>query len=73
MTDHVIEQPEAHPDAELVDGLEPDQMSVAASRPLPRMELGHAANAAFWAVRIFVLAMAALVAYTFVVSVLHPS
>jgi hypothetical protein len=57
---------DAHPDAELIDGLEPDQLVVAASRPLPPMVLGRAGQIAFWALRLFVLLIGALVVYSFV-------
>lgn len=71
--DPIYHKLEAHPDAELIDGLEPDQIAAATARPLPRMELGRTANIGLWGVRIFVLAMSALVTYTFVFSILYPS
>jgi hypothetical protein len=55
-----------HPDDELIQALEPDQLVAATSKPLPRYRLSHTANAALWLLRIFVLLMTALVIYTFV-------
>lgn len=73
MTDHAMHRPEAHADAELINGLEPDQLVAVASKPLPRMRLGRTADIALWSVRIFVLALSALVTYTFIFSILHPT
>jgi Mn2+/Fe2+ NRAMP family transporter len=55
-----------HPDDELVQALEPDQLVAATSMPLPRYQLSRAANVGLWFLRIFVLLMTALVVYTFV-------
>jgi hypothetical protein len=55
-----------HPDDELIQGLEPDQLVAATSKPLPRYQLSHTANVALWFLRIFVLVITALVIYTFV-------
>ena len=55
-----------HPDDELIQALEPDQLVAATSKPLPRYQLGHTANVALWFLRIFVLLITALVVYTFV-------
>ncbi len=62
-----------HPDEELVSALEPDQIVAAASHPLPRARLGRAANAALWAVRVFVLLITVLVVYTFFAGLSAPS
>jgi hypothetical protein len=55
-----------HPDEELIEALEPDQLVSATSKPLPRYELSPIANVALWLLRIFVLLMTALIVYTFV-------
>ena len=55
-----------HPDEELIQALEPDQLVAATSKPLSRYQLSHTANVALWLLRIFVLLMTALVVYTFV-------
>ena len=57
-----------HPDDELIHALEPDQVVAAASRPLPRYRLSSAGNVALWLLRIFVLIITALVAYTFILA-----
>lgn len=57
---------QGHPDDELIQALEPDQLVAATSKPLPRYQLSHTANMALWLLRIFVLLMTALVIYTFV-------
>ena len=59
---------EGHADHALIDGLEPDQVVAATSRPFGRYRPGRALNAALWAVRVFVLLIAGMVVYTFVVS-----
>jgi hypothetical protein len=61
-------QPEPHPDAELIEGLEPDQTVASASKPLARMPLGPVGKTGLWVLRIFVLIVTAMVVYTFVVS-----
>jgi hypothetical protein len=55
-----------HPDDELIQALEPDQLVASTSKPLPRYQLSHTGNVALWLLRIFVLLMTALVIYTFV-------
>jgi hypothetical protein len=55
-----------HPDEELIQALEPDQLVSATSKPLPRYQLNQIANVALWLLRIFVLLMTALVVYAFV-------
>lgn len=57
---------EAHDDAELIDGLEPDQLVVNTAKPLPRMALSAAWNVGFWLLRLFVLVMAAMAVAVFV-------
>jgi hypothetical protein len=55
-----------HPDDELIQALEPDQLAAATSKPLPRYHLSRTVNVALWLLRIFVIVMTALVVYTFV-------
>ena len=55
-----------HPDEELIQALEPDQLFSETSKPLPRYQLGKIANLALWLLRIFVLLMTGLVVYAFV-------
>jgi len=57
-----------HPDDELIQALEPDQIVAVASRPLPRYQLSSAGNVALWLLRIFVLLITALVVYTFIIA-----
>ena len=57
-----------HPDDELIQALEPDQLVAVASRPLPRYQLSSTGNVALWLLRIFVLLITALVIYTFVIA-----
>ncbi len=46
--------------------LEPDQLDADRSLPVPRAQLGRAAGAALWALRIFVTVVGAMVVYTFI-------
>lgn len=59
-------QPEGHLEEELIEGLEPDQLFAVASKPLPRFRLSRTAEIALWGLRVFVLLIAALVIYAFV-------
>jgi hypothetical protein len=52
---------------ELVMFLEPDQLVADTSVPVARARLGRGATAALWALRVFVVVVAAMVLYTFVV------
>ena len=52
-------------DEQLVMYLEPDQLVSDKSRPVPRALPSKRANAALWALRVFVLAVSAMVIYTF--------
>jgi hypothetical protein len=63
-----LHRTEAHEDDELIEGLEPDQIVAASSRPLPRMHLTPGWRFAFWALRLFVLGIAALVIDVFIAS-----
>jgi hypothetical protein len=55
-----------HPDEELIQALEPDQLVSETSKPLPRYQLRQIANLGLWLLRVFVFLMTALVIYTFV-------
>lgn len=67
MHNHEIHRPEGHPDSELIESLEPDQLVATSSIPFPLLRLSRAWRIAFWTLRIFVLLIAALVVYVFVV------
>lgn len=54
------------PAHELIDGLEPDQLVSATSRPLQRMQLPLKVHIGLWTLRIFLLIMTGLIVYTFV-------
>ncbi len=66
-------EPQIHPAAPeqdrdvhgLVDFLEPDQLVNDKSRPVARVRLSGRTKAALWALRVFVLIVAAMVIYTF--------
>jgi hypothetical protein len=62
---------EGEPDEDLIEALEPDQLVYAMDAPLPRRHLGRASEMGLWALRIFVLCLAALVVYTFIAGVVH--
>ncbi|HEV3129781.1 MAG TPA: hypothetical protein VGY32_12405 [Solirubrobacteraceae bacterium] len=49
----------------LVMFLEPDQLVLDKSRPVPRATLSSRAKVALWALRVFVLVVTAMVIYTF--------
>lgn len=51
---------------ELIAYLESDQLVVERRRPVPRARLGRWTNAGLWALRIFAVAISAMVIYTFV-------
>jgi hypothetical protein len=50
----------------LVEYLEPDQLVADTSRPVSRASLGRRASVGLWALRVFVVALSAMVVYTFV-------
>lgn len=62
-----LHRPEGHPDNELIDALEPDQMVSAASVPFPRLRLRLGWKIGFWALRIYVLLITIPVIYAFIV------
>jgi hypothetical protein len=53
---------------ELIMNLERDQFVAETSRPVSRAPLGPRAIAALWALRVFAVAVSAMVIYTFVAS-----
>jgi hypothetical protein len=56
---------EEQADQELVMFLEPDQLDVRTSVPVPRALLGRRAKAGLWALRAFVSLVSVMVVYTF--------
>ena len=58
-----LERPQDH--EELVEFLERDQLVTDKSRPLSRAPLSRRAAIALWALRVFVIIVAAMVIYTF--------
>ena len=57
---------EGEPDEDLVEALEPDQLVVEMDRPVAPARLGRGQRIGLWALRIFVLTMAAMVLFVFV-------
>jgi len=53
-------------DGELIMFLEPDQLVADKTKPVPRAVLSTRASALLWALRVFVVAVSAMVIYTFV-------
>jgi hypothetical protein len=51
---------------ELAVFLEPDQLLVGQEQQIPRAALGPRARAALWVLRVFVIAVSAMVVYAFV-------
>ena len=51
---------------ELISFLESDQLTSARSRPVGPARLGRRAKLGLWALRVFALAMSAMVIYTFI-------
>lgn len=68
MSQTKLHDTEAHDEAELIDGLEPDQLVAVSSKPLPRIRVSRGWSLFFWALRLFVLLMTALVVYVFIVN-----
>jgi len=52
-------------DEELVMFLEPDQLDLHTSVPVPRALLSKRARAALWALRVFVILVSIMIIYTF--------
>jgi hypothetical protein len=71
-TEHAVETGTAaapqHVSQELAVFLEPDQLLADQQHPVPRAALGPRARAALWALRIFALAVSAMVIYAFFAS-----
>lgn len=57
------------PDEDLIESLEPDQLVSATHIAVPRRHLQGAVAAGLWALRIFLLAVTAMVIYVFVVGI----
>ena len=57
---------EAAPENELIMHLERDQFVAETSRPVARATLGRYAVPALWALRVFAVAVSAMVVYTFI-------
>jgi hypothetical protein len=55
------------PGEQLVEFLERDQLVAETFKPVPKAELGPAAVAALWSLRVFVVIVSAMVLYTFFV------
>lgn len=53
-------------DEKLVMFLEPDQLVIDKSQPVPRAALSREAKVALWALRFFVVIVSAMVIYTFI-------
>lgn len=53
-------------DADLMDALEPEQLSAATARPLPRRALGRGTVALLILLRIYVIVAVPIVGYAFV-------
>jgi hypothetical protein len=51
---------------EYLDALEPGQLVAALARPLPRKAISSAVSVLLWSLRLVLLALTALVVYTFV-------
>ena len=66
LPEHVRHLYEGEPEEDLIAGLEPDQLVDAMESKLPRRRIGPWAEAALWALRVFVLLMSVLIVYTFV-------
>jgi len=58
-------------DEVLPNYLEADQLAAETSRPVPRAVLSRRATAGLWALRVFVVAMSAMVVYVFVSQLGH--
>lgn len=54
------------PDHDPLAYLEPNQLQSDRSKPLPRAPLTRAATAGIWALRVLVVALSAMVVYTFI-------
>lgn len=66
-------KPEAHPEAELVSALEPDQLTAVSDLPLPPARVTRSLRFALFALRIFSLLITVIVVYVFIFQIRHPS
>lgn len=64
---------EGEPDEDLIAALEPDQLVEVMDMPLARRRLSRRAQFGLWVLRLFLLALAAMALYAFVVGLLRPS
>jgi hypothetical protein len=58
-------------DHDLLKYLESDQLAADTSRPLARAALSRRARAGLWTLRVLVIALSALVVYTFISQLGH--
>jgi hypothetical protein len=58
-------------DEVLPNYLEADQLAAETSRPVPRAVLSRWTSAGLWALRVFVVAMSAMVVYVFISQLGH--
>lgn len=49
-----------------LEHLEPEQLSVHIRRPVPRARLSSRVQAGLWVLRVFVIVLSIMVAYTFI-------
>ncbi|MDQ6691487.1 MAG: hypothetical protein M3Z13_01845, partial [Candidatus Dormibacteraeota bacterium] len=54
---------QGEPDEDLIESLEPDQLVSAMHVAVPRRQFSRSVSAALWALRIFLLAVTAMVIY----------
>ena len=59
------------PNEDLIEALEPDQLVHAVNRPVARRRLSRGMDVALWALRIWLLVVAAMVLYVFVAGVVR--
>lgn len=62
---------ESYSEDQLIEGLEPDQLTAVASKPLSRLVLNRPLQVVLWGIRVFVLVTAGLVVYTFIVQTIR--
>jgi len=68
MQDETEYRPEGHHESQLIEALEPDQLTAAVSKPLPRLQLSRSMRIVLWVLRVFVLIISVLVIYVFIES-----
>jgi hypothetical protein len=70
MQDHQQHIYLGEPEEDLIESLEPDQLVHEMDRPVSRRRLSASATAGLWALRVFLLAITAMVIYAFVAGVI---